>query len=253
MATLDYDQSKDAVVLTADTKIGKGDEIYVTEPVGMSNAELLLTKGYCRSDNPDDFVTVQANVVMADALYTAKKQILDAYNMSEEQTFLVYKDRLPLELLSYLRLSRLQNTDELLKLDFEGDKPISEMNEYEILQLLLTEARMISAGYRTPDTDSDRFVLKDMESSVPAKLAALLRIGEKQVVSSFMDTVRTRLAPIRGIPTKKGMENQNQEILDMFETFESLPSVPGKAIKSFTNWWTDENNWKDPDEDDSNR
>merc|ERR1719231_1321416 len=107
---------------------------------------------------------------------------------------------------------------------------------------------MISAGYRTPDTDSDRFVLKDMESSVPAKLAALLRIGEKQVVSSFMDTVRTRLAPIRGIPTKKGMENQNQEIIDMFDAFEAIPKAPGKLVNDLKNWWTDEENWKIPDE-----
>jgi hypothetical protein len=33
-----------------------------------------------------------------------------------------------------------------------------------------------------------------------------------------------RLAPIRGIPTKKGMEDPNQDLLEIFQAVESIPS-----------------------------
>eukprot|EP00468_Gymnochlora_sp_CCMP2014_P013291 CAMPEP_0167759682 /NCGR_PEP_ID=MMETSP0110_2-20121227/11157_1 /TAXON_ID=629695 /ORGANISM="Gymnochlora sp., Strain CCMP2014" /LENGTH=504 /DNA_ID=CAMNT_0007646091 /DNA_START=39 /DNA_END=1550 /DNA_ORIENTATION=+ len=240
---IDYNTEIDAVVLTSSKDIKAGDEIYLTEDFALSNAELLLTRGQARSGNSEDFIAIDANIVMADVLYSAKKQILDAYGMGENQKFIVYKDRLPLELLSYLRLSRLQSSNDLLKLNFEQDSVVSEMNEYEILQLLLSEARSISGGYASPDTDSDRFILKEQDSSVPQKLAAVVRLGEKEVVSGFMDMVRTRLAPIRGIPTKQGMEDKNQEILDMFDTFEAIPKAPQKFVKSITDWWTDERNW----------
>jgi len=245
---LDYDASTQSVVLRAQGAVREGEEVYLSDEEPSSNVELLLSRGIVRPTNSHDFLIVNTNVVMADTLYTAKKQILEAYGLDEDQQFLVYKDRIPLELLSYLRLSRLQTTEDLLKLNFEKDQLISEMNEYEILQLLLTEARMISQGYAAPDTDTDRFVLRDPEASVPEKLAASLRAGEKQVVSSFMDAVRTRLAPIRGIPTKSGMENQNQEIIDMFDAMESIPKAPGRFVKSVADWWTDPENWKDPDE-----
>jgi hypothetical protein len=33
-----------------------------------------------------------------------------------------------------------------------------------------------------------------------------------------------RLAPIRGIPTKKGLQDPNQDLLEVFETLENIPS-----------------------------
>lgn len=36
------------------------------------------------------------------------------------------------------------------------------------------------------------------------RLAVKLRLSEKRIISSTMDAVRQRLAPVRGIPTKSG-------------------------------------------------
>lgn len=38
--------------------------------------------------------------------------------------------------------------------------------------------------------------------------------------------VRTKLAPIRGIPTKQGLQNPNQDILDIFAAWDQVPKIP---------------------------
>lgn len=38
--------------------------------------------------------------------------------------------------------------------------------------------------------------------------------------------VRTKLAPIRGIPTKQGLQNPNQDILDIFAFWDAVPKLP---------------------------
>ena len=51
-----------------------------------------------------------------------------------------------------------------------------------------------------------------------------------------MNAVRRRLAPIRGIPTKKGMEDPNSDLLEIFEAIESIPNAPKKAFENFQKW-----------------
>ena len=48
---------------------------------------------------------------------------------------------------------------------------------------------------------------------------------EKELVGEMMNAVRRRLAPIRGIPTKQGMEDPNADLLEMIEFFESIPNT----------------------------
>jgi protein-histidine N-methyltransferase len=55
--------------------------------------------------------------------------------------FPVYRDRFPIQMLSFLRLSRVQDSAELAKITFEGDSIVSQMNEYEVLQLVMGEMR----------------------------------------------------------------------------------------------------------------
>jgi protein-histidine N-methyltransferase len=44
-------------------------------------------------------------------------------------------------MLSFLRLSRVQDSAELAKITFEGDSIVSQLNEYEVLQLVMGEMR----------------------------------------------------------------------------------------------------------------
>lgn len=71
-----------------------------------------------------------------------------------------------------------------------------------------------------------------------------LLFEEKKILQGVMDNVRARLAPIRGIPTKSGMANPNQEIVDAFEALEDLPQQPKKILDGFMSWARGED---DPD------
>ena len=52
-----------------------------------------------------------------------------------------------------------------------------------------------------------------------------------------MQGLRTRLAPIRGIPTKGGkMEDPNADLAEIFDTIENLPSLPGNMLKEMLGW-----------------
>lgn len=57
-------------------------------------------------------------------------------------------------------------------------------------------------------------------------LAAKLRLSEKQILAATADAVRRRLAPIRGIPTKQGMQRQDADLLEIFDTLARLRLLP---------------------------
>jgi histone-lysine N-methyltransferase SETD3 len=57
------------------------------------------------------------------------------------QEFPIFEDRMPLQLLAYLRLARIADPAQLAKVTFDGDVIITPANEYEVLQLLLGECK----------------------------------------------------------------------------------------------------------------
>ena len=57
----------------------------------------------------------QASLVASDRLYGAKKQVLDSLGMGSPQEFPITTNGMPLQLLSYLRLARLQDAAEFAK------------------------------------------------------------------------------------------------------------------------------------------
>ena len=57
------------------------------------------------------------------------------------QSFPVFADRMPMQLLAYMRLARVQDPGELMSVCFDEDRIVSPMNEYELLQLLMQDAR----------------------------------------------------------------------------------------------------------------
>ena len=68
-------------------------------------------------------------------------------------------------------------------------------------------------------------------------LPAQLRLGEKRILNGTLGGARRRLAPIRGVPTKKGMQRKDDDILEIFETLESLPGKPKQMLTDFVAWW----------------
>jgi hypothetical protein len=69
------------------------------------------------------------------------------------------------------------------------------------------------------------------------RLATKLRVAEKQILSQFMDAVRRKLAPIRGIPTKSGgMQDPNQDLKEIFDAIEGIPAAPAKLFDNIKRW-----------------
>ena len=64
-----------------------------------------------------------------------------AAGLQEEQQFPLYIDRFPIQLLNFVRLSRIQDIGQLAKLSLDQDSMVTEMNEYETLQLLMGDLR----------------------------------------------------------------------------------------------------------------
>ena len=54
---------------------------------------------------------------------------------------------MPLQLLAYFRLSRIQDAAQLALISFERDTVVSQNNEYEILQLMMGDCRERLAAY----------------------------------------------------------------------------------------------------------
>ncbi len=65
----------------------------------------------------------QASLVASDRLYQSKKEILDSVGLDNPQEFPITKEGMPVQLLSYLRLARLQNSAEFARVG--SLKPLS--------------------------------------------------------------------------------------------------------------------------------
>ena len=59
----------------------------------------------------------------------------------------MFADRMPNQLLAYIRLARVQDPALFAKVSFEQDIVLSQMNEYEVLQLLMGDCRERLAVY----------------------------------------------------------------------------------------------------------
>ena len=254
-ALLDYDESLGAAVLTATRPYSPGEQILLGD--GRNSGELLLATGELYADddplavartnnassftnNPSECLTVTVGLVPTDRLLVAKRQILEAAGFPPgsdiSQSFPIFSDRMPLQLLAYLRLARLQESAQLASVTFDNDVLISQLNEYEVLQLLSGECKERLGNYATAAED-DLKTLQRQDSTRREKTAARLRLAEKSVLQGTLDAVRRRLAPIRGVPTKDGsMTDANADLLEIFGVLEALPSVPGKLVGGFMSW-----------------
>ena len=77
------------------------------------NSEQLLVWGRVEDNNPNDCLYIEASLVRADRLFQAKQEILASQGLGLKEQFPVYQDRMPVQLMAYLRLSRMQNAAEL--------------------------------------------------------------------------------------------------------------------------------------------
>ncbi|CAL5229330.1 g12636 [Coccomyxa viridis] len=241
-AVLDYDIQNERVTLTAEQPCRQGEAVTVFD--GRPNTELILATGRVEEDSPSDYLTISVGLVQADRMYSTKQEILKAMGFEGVQEFPVYRERMPMQLLSYLRLARLTDSALLAKVTFDKDVILSPANEYEVLSLLLGECKTRLGSYAGTAED-DVKLLQQRDLSAEERLAARLRLAEKRVLQSTLDAVRRRLAPIRGVPTKSGkMTDPNADLLEIFDAFESVPKLPSKLFGGLMSWARGE---QDPD------
>jgi len=244
-ALLDYDADTGAVKIMANTYYSPGDVVSVADALARPNGELLLSCGHVDRTNKEDCLEWKVSLLQADGMYGAKKQILDSVQLEADQVFPIYKDRMPFQLLAYLRMSRITDPMQLAMVSFEVDKVVTEMNEYETLMLMMGECRERLAAYEGNMEEEVKRLQQPALMSSQELLACKLRLGEKTILQETMSAVRRRLAPIRGIPTKSGkMEDPNADLLEIFDTLEAIPNAPKKAIEGFMSWARGD---KDPD------
>ena len=67
--------------------------------------------------------------------------------VQEEEVFPLYQDRFPIQMLGYLRFSRIQDVAQFAKSSFDRDVIISQENEYEVLQLVMADIRDRMSAY----------------------------------------------------------------------------------------------------------
>lgn len=247
-ARIDYDATAaggGAVVLTASRAVPPGGRVVACDPALRGSGELLLACGDLEAPSPGgppfpgDNVPWTAALVAADRLYAAKAAVLaDAGLSPDGHTFPVPADALPSALLAYLRLSRLTDVAQLPAVRFDADAPVSALNEYEVLQLMLADVRDRLAAY-PGGTDADEAVLAGGEEGGgrEARLAASARLAEQAVLRGTAAGLRRRLAPIRGKPTKGGrMEAPNADITEIFEQLEGWRDAPRNALNNLLGW-----------------
>lgn len=241
-AFVDYDEGTGRVVVTAGRPYREGQEVLLNDE--RPNGELLMVTGSIPESNMSDFLYFPASLLAADRYFIMKSQILESIGFSAKDRFPVYADRMPIQLLAYIRLSRVQDPALFAKVSFEQDVVMSQMNEYEVLQLLMGDCRERLAEY-TLSLEEDIKINQRQDLSVRDRLAAKLRLSEKRIISTTMDAVRKRLAPIRGIPTKAGgMQDVNSDLKEIFDAVESIPTAPLKILDGFMSWARGE---QDPD------
>ncbi|GLC74385.1 hypothetical protein PLESTF_001507400 [Pleodorina starrii] len=239
---LDFDPQLNAVVVTAGRPYRSGSELLLND--GRPNGELLLATGGVQEGNMSDFLDWSAGLVPADKYYLMKAQVLESLGFGPQERFPVFADRMPIQLLAYLRLSRVADPALLAKVSFETDVELSQMNEYEILQILMGDCRERLAAY-TKSYEEDVKIAQQPGLSPKERLAVRLRLGEKRIINATMEAVRRRLAPIRGIPTKAGqLADPNSDLKEIFDTIEALPSAPLRLLEGLVSWAKGE---QDPD------
>jgi histone-lysine N-methyltransferase SETD3 len=241
-AVLDYDFDRQSVTLVTSRPYTRGQEIRLYD--GRPSGEILLATGSIEPANPADCLILPASLVAADRLYSQKKEILESFGFTVSEEFPIFEDRMATQHLAYMRLARLTDPAQFIKISFEQDVIITPENEYEVLQLVMADLRDRMQAY--PNNFEDD--LKDLQRndlSRRKRLAAVLKVSEKRILRGTMDGVRRRLAPIRGIPTKSGtLQDPNADFKEMFDMFEAIPSAPKRLFDDLMAWGRGEN---DPD------
>ena len=226
-----YCEDRDAAVVLASRAYEAGERVRILGDAryndGISTSEMLWTfseitgAGGGMADNSysngDDYILYEASLVETDGLYAAKQSILQGDDMMSQTLsedgktvrFPLLMDRMPEQLLSFLRLSRISDPAELALINFGSSTAetgiVSTSNEYEVLMLMMADCRERLSRYESSEADDEVRLINDLVSqdttgaSKRRLLASILRKQEKNILLSTMNACRQKLLPVRGL------------------------------------------------------
>ncbi len=209
-----FDSEKRCLISTTQTSYKPGEQIYINYGV-FPNHKLLRLYGFALESNLFDTVEIWAPMSEMAPLYELKINILKSHGIENEQSFELRYGRLPNQLLSALRVQRVQPTD-LVNVerafstsnsnnntnnnssDYNENQIISVENEMMILGAL-KEALLSMLSAYSSTLQQDKTVLlqhhqeeeqqskentKSNSSTISSKLlyAVRLRFGEKVIL-----------------------------------------------------------------------
>lgn len=109
--------------------------------------------------------------------------------VQETEIYPMYKERFPIQLLNFIRFSRIQDIGELAKVQFDSDVIISPQNEYEVLQLVMADLRERLQGYRENQVCPRRPPLADLTWLAPMHSLATREQSRKSMCGCSGSTV----------------------------------------------------------------
>ncbi|KAG0600309.1 hypothetical protein M758_11G023400 [Ceratodon purpureus] len=163
-AYVDYSMEDQAVVFQVDRSYKEGEQVFTSYGRERSNADFLITYGFVDENNAMDNLELEVGLVAGDRLEVLKRQILQQSMFDSPQSFPLYLDRFPTQLLTYMRLSRLQDPALFSKIVFEKDIMLDQANEYEVLMILMGECRSRLEKYEGGVDDEIRLLKNKVET-----------------------------------------------------------------------------------------
>jgi len=220
LAVLDYDNDTQSVLVVAGRNYAPGEEVVLADALQRNSADLLVACGYIDEEGDADYVEIEASLVPVDPLFQAKRARLEAAGLAPKgQTFPLFRDRIPAQLLAYLRLARATTPEDLAKASLDRDETVSPLNEYEVLTLLLTDLRERLLRYPGTGAEDQRIASEPPEGlQQKAVVAAKLRLRERVLLEQTLQALRTRRQAFSGVPTKGGkLVDPNADLNEVFD------------------------------------
>uniref|UniRef100_A0A0B7BBI2 protein-histidine N-methyltransferase n=1 Tax=Arion vulgaris TaxID=1028688 RepID=A0A0B7BBI2_9EUPU len=166
-----------------------------------SNGEFLVHNGFVYPENEHDRLCFKLGISKDDPLYALKSEVLEKLNIAPSRSFYLHKGRFPVDgdLLSFLRVfsmdevtlkegyidgstSSPENLDNLKN----EDQIVNKENENKVWSFLQTRAQLLIKAY-TCSLEEDESLLQQADVCNASKMAAQLRIGERQILQNMIN------------------------------------------------------------------
>lgn len=188
----DYDSSTSMVRCYAMRDFQQGEEVTIFYGK-RTNMEFFVHNGFVFEDNRYDAVDIKLGVSKKDPLFAVKSKLCDDYDLTLSGTFaLMARDRPVSEDLStFLRILVLK--DASLAGDFNAEHILrsNDDNARDALNFLIVRIQLLLRAFPKSEQEYESIV-KDGASNARLKLAARLRLLERKILASVLETLGNR-------------------------------------------------------------